>query len=140
MNEAKFSGRRVVTRMNDQGRSLIGLDGPRRNDRILARRRSPREWTDLAGPLDRKSLADLGAGPIRLGPPSGGVKVRWFTVTPSPVGVPQAEIEKRVAEAFHAIGGDHSRSDLSKGPAMHLTSTIDRRYRSHQWKRPAGSR
>jgi hypothetical protein len=127
MNEAKFSGRRVVTRMNDQGRSLIGLDGPRRNDRILARRRSPREWTDLAGP-------------IRLGPPSGGVKVRWFTVTPSPVGVPQAEIEKRVAEAFHAIGGDHSRSDLSKGPAMHLTSTIDRRYRSHQWKRPAGSR
>ena len=28
MNEAKFSGRRVVTRMNEQGRSVIGLDGP----------------------------------------------------------------------------------------------------------------
>jgi hypothetical protein len=28
MTEAKFSGRRVVTRMNEQGRSVIGLDGP----------------------------------------------------------------------------------------------------------------
>jgi len=28
MNEAKFSGRRVVTRINEQGRSVIGLDGP----------------------------------------------------------------------------------------------------------------
>jgi hypothetical protein len=28
MNEAKFSGRRVVTRINEHGRSVIGLDGP----------------------------------------------------------------------------------------------------------------
>ena len=126
MTEAKFSGRRIVTRINEQGRSVIGLDGPPAETIEFALGGGLHEiWTDLAGPLDRKSLSDLGAGPISLGPPSGGVKVRWFTVAPAPVGVPQAEIEKRVAEAFHAIGGDNSRSDVSKGPAMHLTPTID---------------
>jgi molybdopterin converting factor small subunit len=126
MNEAKLSGRRVVTRMNEQGRSVIGLDGPPAETIEFSLGGGLQEiWTDPAGPLDRKSLADLGAGPVRLGPPSGGVKVRWFTVAPSPVGVPREEIEKRVAEAFHSIAGDHSRPDVSKGPAMHLTSTLD---------------
>ena len=53
------------------------------------------------------------------------MKVRWFTVAPTPAGVFEAEIEKRVAEAFHAVGGDHDRPDVTKGPGMHLTSTID---------------
>jgi len=40
-------------------------------------------------------------------------------------GVPQSEVEKLVADAFHAIGADHDRPDVSKGPGMHLTSTVD---------------
>lgn len=70
-------------------------------------------------------MADSGAGPIRLGPPSGGVKVRWFTVAPVPTGLSQADIEKHVAQAFQDIGGHHDRPDVSKGPSMHLTPTID---------------
>ena len=126
MAEEKFSGRRIVTRVNEQGRSVIGIDGAPAETIEFALGGGLYEiWTDLAGPLDRKGSVDAGAGPIRLGPPTGGVKIRWFAVAPTPAGVPQAEIEKRVTEAFHAIGGDHDRPDVSKGPAMHLTSTID---------------
>jgi hypothetical protein len=50
MNEAKFSGRRVVTRMNEQGRSVIGLDG------------SPAETIEFS----------LGGGLRRYGPISPG--------------------------------------------------------------------
>ena len=70
MNEAKFSGRRVVTRLNEQGRSVIGLDGPPAETIEFSLGGGLHEiWTDPAGPLDRKSVADWGAGPIRLGPP-----------------------------------------------------------------------
>jgi mannose-6-phosphate isomerase-like protein (cupin superfamily) len=126
MSKEKFSARRVVTRINEQGRSVIGIDGPPAETIEFALGGGLHEiWTDLAGPLDRKGSTDSGAGPIRLGPPSGGVKIRWFTVAPAPAGVSQAEIEKHVAKAFHDIDGHHDRPDVSKGPAMHLTSTID---------------
>ena len=126
MSKEKFSARRVVTRINEQGRSVIGIDGPPAETIEFALGGGLHEiWTDLAGPLDRKGSTDSGAGPIRLGPPSGGVKIRWFTVAPAPAGVSQAEIEKHLAKAFHDIDGHHDRPDVSKGPAMHLTSTID---------------
>jgi len=126
MSEDKFPARRVVTRVNERGRSVIGIDGPPAEAIRFPFGAGLFEiWTDLAGPLDRESTADAGAGPIRLGPPEGGVKIRWFTIAPAPEGVPQAEIERLVAEAFHAIGADHDRPDVSKGSGMHLTSTID---------------
>lgn len=118
--------RRVVTRIGEQGRSVIGIDGPPAEVIEFGLGGGLQEiWTDLTGPLDRKGSADSGAGPIRLAPPPGGVKIRWFTVAPTPSGLSQADIEKHVARAFQDIGGESDRPDVSKGPAMHLTPTID---------------
>jgi hypothetical protein len=126
MSETGFSARRIVTRVNERGRSIIGVDGPPAEVVQFPFGAGLFEiWTDLAGPLDRRSAADGGKGPIRLGPPPGGVKIRWFTIAPAPAGVPQSEIERQVAEGFHAIGADHDRPDVTKGSGMHLTSTID---------------
>ena len=126
MADGKFPLRRVVTRANEKGRSVIGIDSPPAEVIEFAVGGGLFEiWTDFAGPLDRKSTADAGCGPIRLGPPAGGAKIRWFTIAPMPAGVPQTEVEKRVAEAFHAIGADHDRPDVSRGSGMHLTSTFD---------------
>jgi hypothetical protein len=126
MAAEKSTLRRIVTRVNDQGRSFIGIDGPPAEAIEFGFGAGLFEiWTDAAGTLDRTGSDDAGGSPIRLGPSSGGTKTRWFTVAPRPQGVPQAELEKQIAEAFHSIGADRDRPDVTKGPGMHLTSTID---------------
>jgi mannose-6-phosphate isomerase-like protein (cupin superfamily) len=126
MAAEKSTLRRIVTRVNEQGRSFVGIDGPPAEGIEFDFGAGLFEiWTDAAGPLDRSASDDAGGGPIRLGPRSGGTKIRWFTIAPRPQGVPQAELEKQVAEAFHSIGADRDRPDIAKGPGMHLTSTVD---------------
>lgn len=81
-------------------------------------------WTVAAGPLDRHSPDDRGKGPVRLGPPTGGVKIRWFTLAPAG-SQSVAETEKWFSEAFASMDGNDHRPDTSRHPGMHLTLTLD---------------
>jgi hypothetical protein len=77
MAAEKSTLRRIVTRVNDQGRSFVGIDGPPAEAIEFDFGAALFEiWTDAAGPLDRSGSYDAGGGPIRLGPPSGGTKIR----------------------------------------------------------------
>ncbi len=116
--------RRIVTCNDERGRSRIMIDGPPAQVHSVA---SLHEiWTDAAsGPLDATVSEDLGKGEVRLSPPAGGVKIRWFIVRPRPEGVSADAFASFVRGAFEDIGAGDHQPDTSRHPAMHTTHTID---------------
>ncbi len=115
--------RRIVTD-NRNGRSRVMIEGA--PARLLAI-----DETGLAeiwqAPL--KSLLsgeDLLSGrDLRLEPPAGALKVRWFTVAPEAPGADRKAMEEAAAGAFAAVGASHARVDTTRHPMMHKTETLD---------------
>ena len=118
--------RRIVTGINENGKSIVALDGP--PDPVMEFNAGTglyEIWTTLEGALDRRS-SDFDTGPLRLCPPTGGVKIRWSTIGPTSTGtVTPAEALKFYDSAFAAIGAHGDRPDTTRHPGMHLTHTID---------------
>lgn len=116
--------RRIVTTTNAAGRSEILIDGPPAEDHGVA---SLHEiWTDtLAGPIAPGDAGDQGKGKVRLTPPPGGVKIRWFIVRPRPAAVSADEFAGFVKAAFADIGAADHQPDTTRHPAMHLTHSLD---------------
>lgn len=119
--------RRVITGDNEQGKSVIIIDGG-----PSSRTGTPdlgglfEIWEDAAsGPLDPRLHDDL--GPLRpvLGPRKGNVQVRWFVIHPTPPGIAKAELDRIARERFAAFDGAHHIIDQSRHPAMHETHSID---------------
>jgi hypothetical protein len=83
-------------------------------------------WEDAAsGALDPRLYDDLGTKRPVLGPRKGNVQVRWFVISPIPVGMPKADLDKAVRERFAAFDGTHHIIDQSRHPGMHETHSID---------------
>ena len=119
--------RRVVTTTDENGKSGVLIDGP-----PAAHFRSGdigglhEIWTDAAsGPLDPTETEDRGQGEPVLSPPTGGVKIRWFSVGPTPADAPPEAIAELTRQAFVAMGAGDHQPDTSRHPAMHTTHTID---------------
>ena len=117
--------RRIITGHNQEGRSIITLDGP-----------PPRSigedvgglfeiWNTDGDVIDTKDLIDRADTDIILSPPNNGSKFRYFQINPTPEGVPMELMQEIAADAFERIGAAHHRIDTSKHPAMHKTDTID---------------
>ena len=127
MNDLKARLRRIITALDSDGRSFVSIDGP--PGEVIEWRKDEglyEIWTDAGGALIRQDGIDLAAAPVKLTPPPGGVKVRWFSVTPSNVGAENEEdVAAGTASAFSQIGAAQDQPDTSRHPAMHLTSTID---------------
>jgi len=117
--------RRIVTGHNEEGRSVITLDGPPA--------RSIGEdvgglfelWNTDGNKIISTDNFDRADEDIILSPPIGGTKFRYFQINPLPEGVPDEMMQEIAAEAFEKIGAAHHRVDTSKHPAMHKTETID---------------
>ena len=117
--------RRIITGHNQEGRSIITLDGPPA--------RSIGEdvgglfeiWNTDGDVIDTKDLIDRADTDIILSPPNNGSKFRYFQINPTPEGVPMELMQEIAADAFERIGAAHHRIDTSKHPAMHKTDTID---------------
>ena len=119
--------RRVVTGDDADGKSVIILDGgpssligdPNAGGLFEI-------WEDAAsGALDPRERKDLGAKRPVLGPRPGNVQVRWFVVSPSPDGVPKAQLDEATRARFAAFDGAHHIIDQTRHPAMHETHSID---------------
>jgi mannose-6-phosphate isomerase-like protein (cupin superfamily) len=104
--------RRIITGHNQEGRSIITLDGPPA--------RSIGE--DVGGLFE---IWNTNGDVIDLSPPHNGSKFRYFQINPTPEGVPMELMQEIAADAFERIGAAHHRIDTSKHPAMHKTDTID---------------
>ena len=117
--------RRIITGHNQDGKSIVTLDGPPA--------RSIGEdvgglfelWNTDGSDIISTDEIDRADEDILLSPPSGGTKFRYFQINPLPEGVPDAMMQEIAADAFEKIGAAHHRVDTKKHPAMHKTETID---------------
>lgn len=118
--------RRVITGQNAQGRSYVAIDGPPAEVLPFSEMAGLHEiWTLLPGPFRRTEATDRGKGKVALSPPTGGVKLRWFTVAPETGGAAAADAEESYSHIFELMQGEDARPDISRHPGMHLTKTID---------------
>jgi hypothetical protein len=127
MSNLRTALRRVITGDDADGQSVIILDGPPSSEIGSVDAGGLFEiWEDAAsGALDPAVHDDLGAKRPVLGPRSGNVQVRWFVVTPTPEGVPKADLDAAMRARFADFGGAHHIVDQSRHPAMHETHSID---------------
>ena len=117
--------RRIVTGHNDNGKSIVTLDGPPA--------RSIGEdvgglfelWNTDGNAIITTDVIDRADDEIILSPPRGGTKFRYFQINPLPEGVPEDMLQEIAADAFEKVGAAHHRVDTSKHPAMHKTETVD---------------
>ena len=117
--------RRIITGHNEDGKSVITIDGPPA--------RSIGEdvgglfelWNTDGNDIISTDSFDRADDEIILSPPDGGTKFRYFQINPLPDGVPEEMMQEIAADAFKKIGAAHHRVDTSKHPAMHKTETID---------------
>ena len=117
--------RRIITGHNEEGKSVITIDGPPA--------RSIGEdvgglfelWNTDGQDIISSDVIDRADEEIILSPPRGGTKFRYFQINPIPEGIPENVMQDMAADAFEKIGAGHNRIDTSKHPAMHKTETID---------------
>ena len=117
--------RRIVTGHNDNGKSIVTIDGPPA--------RSIGEdvgglfelWNTDGNEVISTDEVDRADDEIILSPPSGGTKFRYFQINPLPEGVPEDMLQEIAADAFEKVGAAHHRVDTTKHPAMHKTETVD---------------
>ena len=117
--------RRIVTGHDEEGKSIIMIDGG--PSRTIGE--------DVGGlfeiwntdgkkidSLDNRDRADI---EIILSPEANGTKFRYFQIQPTPENIPREKLEEAAAIAFDKIGAAHERIDTSRHHAMHQTKTID---------------
>ena len=117
--------RRIVTGHNQDGKSVIKIDGPPS--------RSIGEdvgglfeiWNTDGEAIQSSDQIDRADIDIILSPIKGGTKFRYFKINPTPEDVPIEMLESLAAEAFKKIGAEHERVDTTRHPTMHKTKTID---------------
>tara|TARA_X000000950_G_scaffold162031_1_gene198095 strand:+ start:156 stop:680 length:525 start_codon:yes stop_codon:yes gene_type:complete len=117
--------RRIVTGHNEEGKSIITIDGP------PARSLSENEgglyelWNTDGKEINTLDDIDRADSEVLLSPPDGGTKFRYFQINPTPEGMPADLIKEATAAAFEKMGAAHHRVDTTRHPAMHKTKTID---------------
>ena len=117
--------RRIVTGHNDNGKSVIKIDGPPARSIGEEIGGLFEIWNEDGATIDTKSSKDRADSDIILSPPQGGSKFRYFQINPLPEGVPEDMLQEIAADAFEKVGAAHHRVDTSKHPAMHKTETVD---------------
>ena len=117
--------RRIVTGHNDNGKSVIKIDGPPARSIGEEIGGLFEIWNEDGAIIDTKSSKDRADSNIILSPPKGGSKFRYFQIMPTPKGLSVDILNEMAETAFRRIGAAHHRIDVTKHPAMHKTKTID---------------
>ena len=117
--------RRVVTGHDEEGKSIVVLDGPPAQSIGEDVGGLFELWNTDGNLINTRDRIDRADDEILLSPPKNGSKFRYFQINPTPVGVPMEIMQEIAADAFEKIGAAHHRIDTSKHPAMHKTDTID---------------
>ncbi len=117
--------RRIVTGLNENGRSVVVIDGPPAQTLGSERGGLFELWNTDGGPVVSTDRVDRADQPVLLSPEPSGTKFRYFAIAPAPEGVSREDLEAIAAEAFERMGASHERIDTSRHPGMHRTKTID---------------
>lgn len=127
MNGFADAMRRVVTGEDDDGRSIVIVDGPPAGEIGEAHLGGLFEiWHEaIGGAFNKQDASDRGETKPILSPADGKVKVRWFVIAPPPEGAPPELIKQVVRQRFADFGAEHELRDQDRHPAMHQTETLD---------------
>ena len=117
--------RRIVTGHDEEGKSVITIDGPPARSLGEEAGGLYELWNTDGNEINTLDEIDRADNEVLLSPPNGGTKFRYFQINPTPEGVPADLIEAATAEAFEKMGAAHHRVDTTRHPAMHKTKTID---------------
>lgn len=117
--------RRIVTGHDEEGKSVITIDGPPARSLGEEAGGLYELWNTDGNEINTLDEIDRADSEVLLSPPNGGTKFRYFQINPTPEGVPADLIEAATAEAFEKMGAAHHRVDTTRHPAMHKTKTID---------------
>jgi hypothetical protein len=107
--------RRVVTGVDEDGRSCVLFDGP---PTMRLSDTHAQLWTTTGVPVDNRGFADAALTEMALTAPGAGTKFLLGTY-PAGFGV-DAATHAGIADAIRAMGGL-----VGDDPALHRTSTID---------------
>ena len=117
--------RRIITGHNENGKSIITMDGPPARSIGEDVGGLYELWNTDGNEVISSDVIDRADDEIILSPPSGGTKFRYFQINPLPEGVPEDMLQEIAADAFEKVGAAHHRVDTTKHPAMHKTETVD---------------
>lgn len=117
--------RRVVTGLDDAGRSVIFIDDNGAASSEIGVSGLYEIWSDRGEAMDRRDRTDRGAGDVVLGPEANGVRVRWFCIAPEEAGLSEEDRKREMQAIFAGMHGSEAQMDVSKHPGMHETQTID---------------
>jgi len=120
--------RRVVTGHDEQGRSVVAIDGPPGNQRGGL----GELWNTARMPADNVDPTDVAATrDVILEPDADGTVFRFFEVTPErqlpSIDERRAQWEARLASLSveERAAAEALRPDISRHPSMHRTRTVD---------------
>jgi mannose-6-phosphate isomerase-like protein (cupin superfamily) len=117
--------RRIITGHDENGKSIVAIDGPPARSIGEDAGGLYEIWNTEGAGLDASSKKDRADIEIMLSPVESGTKFRYFQINPIPEGISDEAIEAATAEAFEKMGATHHRVDTSRNAAMHETDTID---------------
>lgn len=117
--------RRIVTGHDEEGKSIICIDGPPARSIGEEVGGLFELWNTDGNSIDTLDSLDRADQDIILSPSEGGSKFRYFQINSTPGGIPMEVMQEIAADAFEKIGAAHHRIDTSRHPAMHKTETID---------------
>ena len=128
---ALYQSRRIVTRHDAQGRSIVISDAAPTN--IVPNPADPDRghinfWRTESVPANNGAFVDPMAGPpCPLAPPTGGTMFRFFQIAPerNEAGLSDHERNKRMGQMFEAAGAAQARVDTKRHPSMHKTDSVD---------------
>lgn len=127
MSDFSDAMRRIITGEDQEGRSLVIVDGGPSGEIGEAALGGLFEiWHEaVGGAFEKTDARDRGETKPILSPADGKVKVRWFVISPPPEGAPPELVKGIVRQRFADFGAEHELRDQDRHPAMHQTETLD---------------
>ena len=116
--------RRVVTGLDDNGKSTFLIDGVAGNVKEMESMPGlalTDLWETTAAPASNAGKADATARPVRLEPPKNGTILRIVEFPPDAAWRSNVDALK----AFESIGAGGAKDARSSDPMMHKTATVD---------------
>ena len=112
--------RRIVTGINENGKSHVVMDGPAFEFGTLTE-----FWATDGAPASYGSDDETAGRRVKLEPPASGTIFRFFRVEPEDPNLSHDELAQRTAAGFSAVGAEHCRPNTARDPRMHTTSSVD---------------
>jgi len=112
-----LQSRRVITGYDDQGKSTVIIDGPATPSGAF--------WMTEGAPADNATVGDAAQVVRKLEPPPGGTIFRYAVIPPEDPTISAEERERTTARLFAEMDASHCRTNTSRHPGMHKTSTVD---------------